>query len=83
IHFEVDRCSEPAQLEALRAGITRILGDVRAAVEDWPKMLDIARASIADLQRLPGGNEGDTAEACALLQWMVDDHFCFLGHRDY
>ncbi|MBO4120239.1 NAD-glutamate dehydrogenase [Cupriavidus gilardii] len=83
IHFEVDRCSEPAQLEALRAGITRILGDVRAAVEDWPKMLDIARSSIADLQRLPGGNEGDTAEACALLQWMVDDHFCFLGHRDY
>ncbi|CAG9172213.1 NAD-glutamate dehydrogenase [Cupriavidus respiraculi] len=83
IHFEVDRCGDPALLEALRNDIARVLGDVRAAVEDWPTMLDIARESIADMRRGPAAADPETAEACAFLQWLVDDHFCFLGHRDY
>jgi glutamate dehydrogenase len=39
IHMEVDRQSDPQQLEQLRAGIERVLQDVRKAVEDWPRML--------------------------------------------
>lgn len=83
IHFEVDRCGDPAALEALRDGIARILGDVRAAVEDWPVMLDTARDTIAAMRRAPDAGNPEVEEACAFLQWMVDDHFCFLGHRDY
>ena len=46
IHFEVDRCGEAAKLDELRDEYRRVLGDVRAAVEDWPKIVDIARATI-------------------------------------
>lgn len=34
IHFEVDRCGDAAKLEELRTAIARVLGDVRASVED-------------------------------------------------
>lgn len=83
IHFEVDRCGEAQALAALRDGIARILGDVRAAVEDWPRMLDIARETTQALQASPEGGSEIGQEACAFLQWLVDHHFCFLGHRDY
>ena len=39
IHVEVDRVTDPARMEALAADLERVLDDVRAAVEDWQKML--------------------------------------------
>ena len=81
IHFEVDRCGDAAKLDALRDDIARVLGDVRASVEDWPKIVEIARATIKDMKGRETGVEG--AEARAFLEWMVDDHFTFLGQRDY
>ena len=61
--------------------IARVFGDVRAAVEDWPKIIDIARATIGELKAQDTSPDGD--EARAFLEWMVADHFTFLGHRDY
>jgi glutamate dehydrogenase len=81
IHFEIDRCGDAVQLAALRANIARVLGDVRAAVEDWPKMLDVARNTIKDMKARETSAEG--VEARAFLEWMVADHFTFLGQRDY
>ena len=81
IHFEVDRCSGAARLEELRAGLARVLGDVRAAVEDWPAMLDVARRTIGEMRARDTTPEG--VEARAFLEWMVADHFTFLGQRDY
>jgi glutamate dehydrogenase len=81
IHFEIDRCGDTARLAQLRADIARVLGDVRAAVEDWPRMLDVARQTIKRLASTDPSMDG--AEACAFLEWMVADHFTFLGQRDY
>ncbi|WP_158903528.1 NAD-glutamate dehydrogenase [Burkholderia sp. L27(2015)] len=81
IHFEVDRCGEAAKLDELRADIARVLGDVRASVEDWPKILDVARATISEMKTRDTSPDG--VEARAFLEWMVADHFTFLGHRDY
>ncbi|WP_144159818.1 NAD-glutamate dehydrogenase [Paraburkholderia sp. BCC1885] len=81
IHFEVDRCGDAARLDALRDDIAKVLGDVRAAVEDWPKIVEIARATIKDMRASETGVDG--AEARAFLEWMVDNHFTFLGQRDY
>ena len=39
MHLQVDRVHDPTRLQALREGIERVLVDVRAAVEDWPKVL--------------------------------------------
>ena len=38
LHAEIDRETEPAELDALREDLLRTLGQVRATVEDWPSM---------------------------------------------
>jgi glutamate dehydrogenase len=81
IHFEVDRCGDAALLDTLRRDIARVLGDVRASVEDWPKIVDIARATIQEMRAHEKSAEG--VEARAFVEWMVADHFTFLGQRDY
>lgn len=81
IHFEVDRCGDAAKLDALRDEIAKVLRDVRAAVEDWPKIVELARVTIKGMKAGEGGPEG--LEARAFLEWMVADHFTFLGQRDY
>src|SRR5689334_19178361 len=50
IHFEVDRCSDAERLEEVHNNIAHVLGDVRTAVEDWPKITKAARISIGDLK---------------------------------
>ncbi|MGS0740858.1 NAD-glutamate dehydrogenase [Glaciimonas sp. GG7] len=86
IHVEIDRCTEAARLDEIMAGVSKVLGDVRAAVDDWRGMTASASAAVADLQKQPSADAGpqaETAEACAFLEWMIDDHFTFLGTRDY
>ncbi|WP_322047274.1 NAD-glutamate dehydrogenase [Paraburkholderia sp. J67] len=81
IHFEVDRCGDAAKLDELRRDIARVLGDVRASVEDWPKIVDIARETIKTMKARESSAED--IESRAFLEWMVADHFTFLGQRDY
>jgi glutamate dehydrogenase len=76
MHFEVDRETDAALLEALRRDLLRVLGDVRAAVDDWEAMRDKAIVIAGSL------TDPADAEAAALLRWMADDHFTFLGYRD-
>jgi glutamate dehydrogenase len=84
IHVEVDRQSEPEVLDQLRAEIERVLCDVRAAVEDWEPMHDQVGAILAEFaERPPPVDEAELAEARALLEWIADHHFTFLGYRAY
>lgn len=84
IHAEVDRETEPADVERIRSGLEHVLEDVRAAVEDWRAMVARAREVIADLdEHPPPVDPEELAEAKALLEWIVDDHFTFLGYREY
>ncbi|HEX5614357.1 MAG TPA: NAD-glutamate dehydrogenase [Acidimicrobiia bacterium] len=81
---EIDRETDTAALAALRTDLVRVLGDVRAANRDWAAMADhmraIAQQWATDPPPLP---RRDVDEGAALLRWMVDDHFVFLGARDY
>jgi glutamate dehydrogenase len=84
IHVEVDRQAEHAQLEVLALDLERALADVQAAVEDWPAMRDQVRAIVAGLDEHPPPVPPDElVDATALLEWMADDHFTFLGYREY
>jgi glutamate dehydrogenase len=57
---------------------------VGAAVEDWRAMRERVREIVAelDVHARPVGPD-ELAEAKALLEWMDDDHFTFLGYREY
>jgi glutamate dehydrogenase len=82
MHLEVDRLVEPARMEQVAADLERVLGDVRAAVEDWKKMGGKAHEIIADLDRRPPPvGQMELAEARAFLEWLADNHFTFLGYR--
>jgi glutamate dehydrogenase len=84
MHVEVDRISDPAQIEALASGIAGVLADVRAAVDDWKPM--IARLAVASEElerRATGIDAADIAEARAFLQWLAADHFTLLGYRGH
>ncbi len=84
IRFVVDREPDAQQHSLLEHEITKVLADVRVAVRDWrkmrKKMLD-ARATLD--QGPPGADEELRRESKELLKWMADDHFTFLGYREY
>src|SRR5690606_29633327 len=85
MHLEIDRQAAdamPAIAEAIRA----VLEDVRAAVVDWApmraKMLEIADE--LETRRMPASvSEAGRKEAQAFLRWAADNHFTFLGYREY
>src|SRR5207248_10714573 len=84
IHIEVDRQPAGERLEALRAGLLAVLDDVRAAVEDWAAMKARAQVLAAELQeRPPPGDAREIAEARDFLRFLADEHFVFLGFREY
>jgi glutamate dehydrogenase len=84
IHVEVDRQTEPEVLEDLRGHLERVLGDVRAAVEDWPQMRERVQSIVSELEvNAPPVGEDELAEDKAFLEWIRDDNFTFLGYREY
>jgi glutamate dehydrogenase len=84
IHVEIDRQADQAVADELAAELRRVLADVRAAVEDWPAMRDRIREIRTELDERPPPLDSDELdEAKALLEWIDDDHFTFLGYREY
>ncbi|TWA67081.1 glutamate dehydrogenase (NAD) [Azospirillum brasilense] len=88
MHVEVGAVTGAAALDQAREGLERVLADVRAAVADWRAMRQQVRAAIveADCARaaVPAIIPDDEVdEAKAFLSWADDDHFTFLGYREY
>lgn len=84
MHVEVDRHTSPEALESLRSGLSRVLSDVRAAVEDWPAMREKLREAAESLKRgEPPATPEEVEEARAFLEWLDADNFTFLGYREY
>src|SRR6185437_4788629 len=61
-----------------------VLGDVRAAVTDCPAMREKVAEIIAELDQRPEHLPADeVAEGRDFLAWMDDNHYTYLGYRDY
>ncbi|MGP9020514.1 NAD-glutamate dehydrogenase [Streptomyces sp. BR1] len=86
IHVEIDRETDRADLKQITADLLRVLSDVREAVEDWEKMRDAALRIAEELPKEPKAGDlrdEEVDEARELLRWLSDDHFTFLGFREY
>jgi glutamate dehydrogenase len=97
-HIEIARLPGGASA-ALERDLARVLGDVRVAVEDHPRMqakavqlaeqlaVSAAPAAVAGADPMaaavPGPGNESRAEVEALLRWLADGHFTFLGYREY
>src|ERR1700730_6485226 len=82
--YEIDRVSDPAQLDRLQRDLEVTLADVRLAVTDWSAMRERVREIIPRLKAAPPPlPAADVSEASHLLDWMEGRHFVLLGYRRY
>jgi glutamate dehydrogenase len=85
MHVEIDRETDEDDLRSIERELDSVLRDVREAVEDWPRMMARASEVANELSSRPPVtvDPADTAESVDLLRWLVDEHFTFLGYREY
>jgi glutamate dehydrogenase len=88
MHIEVDRLVDAEQRSRLVAAIEKVLADVRAAVTDWPRMVERLQEAVAEVGRLSGAPSAalpaaTVAECRAFLEWLAQDHFVLLGYRQH
>ncbi|MGD7731517.1 NAD-glutamate dehydrogenase [Propionibacteriaceae bacterium G57] len=74
IHLHIPRLHDPAEAEHLTQVLHTVLGDVRAAVDDWGAM---------SAQMWQAANHVDDREQAALLRFLTEDEFVFLGSVRY
>ena len=82
IRFVVDREADQHHLDLLEHEISKVLSDVRVAVRDWRAMRDKILEAASTLKRGPA-DAALRMESDALLHWLAEDHFTFLGYREY
>ena len=86
MHIEIGRLSgeDDDTAEQVVADCLRVLGDVRASVEDWPGMQARVAEVVSGLQSDPPPlPAAEIRQAAELLDWLADEHFTFLGYREY
>jgi glutamate dehydrogenase len=82
IFVECDRILLATDREQLAAELSRFLADVRASVNDWALMLNRLQ-TVRQESDLPSLSTKGQQEGIAFLAWLEDQHFTFLGARDY
>ncbi len=84
MHVEIDRETDPGALREVERALAKVLRDVRESVEDWDRMRTQALDVVRDLEQSPPPLAAEEIEeATDLLRWLADDHFTFLGYREY
>jgi glutamate dehydrogenase len=83
MHLEIDRQSSD-EMPEIQQAIEAVLADVRAIVRDWAPMRQRMLEIAAELGERPLPIDDDARrEAQEFLRWAADDHFTFLGYREY
>jgi glutamate dehydrogenase len=84
MHVQIDHQTYPEVLANIEQRVRRGLSDVRRAVADWPRMASQVRV-IADefAESHAAMGAGRLDEVRDFFEWLADDHFTFLGYREY
>lgn len=84
IRFAISRETDPQRLKLLRKEITKVLADVRVTVRDWGAMRERMYETRELLENGPKGADPHLRkESQDLLEWLANEHFTFLGYREY
>jgi len=84
IHIHTAFLASEDQRRELAEELEAVLTDVRTVVLDWQPMRTRLREALMAFQNNPPPVPVDElSEAIQFLQWLLDDHFTFLGMREY
>ncbi|KAF5283786.1 hypothetical protein FQR65_LT13702 [Abscondita terminalis] len=84
IYLEIDKNSDTEILNKLAKKLEKVLAQVSLVVNDWPEMRSRMQSCLKELeQNSPPYDPEDVAESKDFLVWLLNDHFTFLGCRDY
>ncbi|NOT42840.1 MAG: NAD-glutamate dehydrogenase, partial [Alphaproteobacteria bacterium] len=80
----ISRIGTAEQIASVQSGIAQVLRDVTAAVSDWKATIGQVDEAIANLAKNPPpAPREEIEETVAFLNWLKQNHFTFLGVRDY
>ncbi|MCK8515303.1 NAD-glutamate dehydrogenase [Methylonatrum kenyense] len=80
MHFEVDRIADEEGRRALQNDVKAVIDQCRVVVNDWLPMRQRMQTVLDGLGE-PRDREGE--EIHAFLQWLIAEHFTYLGYRHY
>ena len=85
MHVEISRIGHDEDTDAIVADLQRVLRDVRESVEDWGRMQQQVQEVVSELRAAPPSTlpHDEVDRGVEFLEWLADDHFTFLGYREY
>ncbi|KAF2394584.1 NAD-glutamate dehydrogenase [Pseudomonas frederiksbergensis] len=84
MYLEIDRCANAAELNVLSKELEQVLGEVRVAVADFEPMKDKVQEILTGLDNSQFKvDPEEKAEIKSFLEWLVGNHFTFLGYEEF
>lgn len=83
VYVEIDRHSDDKTLKDLAKSLEDILNEICLVVSDFPQIQSKCQESIGWIKDSKGPfTKKDLNESVAFLEWLLDNHFTFLGCED-
>lgn len=84
MYLEIDRCANTAELTVLSKELEQVLGEVRVAVGDFEPMKAKVQDILTKLDNSQFAIDADEkSEIKSFLEWLVGNHFTFLGYEEF
>ena len=84
MYLEIDRCANAAELSVLSKELEQVLTEVRVAVADFEPMKTKVQELLAGIDASQFAiDPEEKAEIKTFLQWLVNNHFTFLGYEEF
>jgi glutamate dehydrogenase len=84
MYLEIDRQANDEEMAKLATEIEAALNDVRESVMDWKAMRDKMLSIASEMKTRPmPSTQSQRVEAQDFLNWAANNHFTFLGYREY
>ncbi|MDP2243281.1 NAD-glutamate dehydrogenase [Pseudomonas sp.] len=82
--LEIDRCASAGELRILEKALREVFAEVRLSVADFTAMKTKAQEVLAWLGSAKLNVEAaELEEIKVFLNWLMDDHFTFLGYEEF
>jgi glutamate dehydrogenase len=87
IQIAFTRAIELSDATVIQHKVAKVLSEVGAIVADWQAMQDRLKETVGELYAAASRTTPQTCEeipeTIAFLEWLADNHFIFMGVRDY